>query len=100
MGRLISGCIVPFALIYVEGLRAATSWIPERARASLRAGLFGLVVATLVISEAWLSEPPARSEYNWFHLRHVEYGPCAATPRWGTGNAGGPVGGIHERGRS
>lgn len=78
MGRLISGCIVPFALLYVRGLGAVTTWIPARARASVRAGLLGLVVATIVISEAWLSARPARSEYNWFHLESVEYGPCAA----------------------
>ena len=59
-----------------------------------------LVVATLVISEAWLSAPAARSEYNWFHIRQVEYGPCAATPRWRTGSDRGPAGGIHEPGKS
>ena len=87
MGRLISGCIVPFALLYVRGLRSLTTWIPESARAAVRAGLFGLVVAAIVISEVWLSEPPARSEYNWFRLESVEYGPCAATPPVGMGSA-------------
>ena len=87
MGRLISGCIVPFVLLYVCGLRSVTTWIPESARATARAGLLGLVVATVVISEAWLSEPPSRSEYDWFRLQHVEYGPCAATPPWRTGSA-------------
>ncbi len=82
MGRLISGCIVPFALLYVGGLGTVTGWISERARAPVRAGILGVVVATIAISEARLSAPPARSEYNWFHLESVEYGPCAATPSW------------------
>jgi 4-amino-4-deoxy-L-arabinose transferase-like glycosyltransferase len=84
MGRLISGCIVPFALLYVRGLGAATAWISGRARALVRAVVFGLVVAVVVLSESRLSMGPVRSEYNWFHLESVEYGPCAATPRWRT----------------
>ena len=83
--RLISGCIVPFALLFAPGLQTVTAWISQRTRAAVRAGLFGLVVATIVISEVWLSVGPARSEYNWFHLESVEYGPCAATPPWRTG---------------
>jgi hypothetical protein len=95
MGRLISGCIVPFALLYVRGLGATTTWISERARASVRAGLFGLVVATIAISEVWLSERPARSEYNWFHLVSAEHGRCAATPRWLPGVEAGGEGVAH-----
>lgn len=85
--RLISGCIVPFALLYVRGLAAVTTWLTERARAAVRAGIFGLVVATILISEVWLSERPARSEYNWFHIESVEYGPCATTPPRRTGTS-------------
>lgn len=94
MGRLISGCIVPFALLYVCGLRSVTSWISERARAPARAGILGLVLAAIVISEAWLSAPPARSEYNWFRLERVEYGPCAATPPWRTETSAAGSGGA------
>jgi len=83
--RLISGFILPFALLYVRGLGAVTSWVSERARASARVGLFGLVVAAISISEVWLSERPAHSEYNWFHLVSAQHGRCAATPRWPTG---------------
>ena len=36
---------------------------------SVRAGLFGLVVAPLVLSKASLSVPPARSEYDSFVFR-------------------------------
>jgi hypothetical protein len=90
--RLISGFILPFALLYVRGLGAVTSWISERARASVRAALFGLVVATIAISEIWLSELPARSAYNWFHLVSAEQGGCAPTPRWPSG-ASPPPGG-------
>jgi hypothetical protein len=82
MGRLISGCIVPFALLWVYGLATATGRLPERVRAPLRAGILGVVVATIGVSEAWLSASPARSEYNWFRLESVEYGPCAATTPW------------------
>jgi len=87
--RLISGCIVPFALLFARGLQTVTAWISQRTRAAVRAGLFGLVVATIVISEGWLSVGPARSEYNWFHLESVDYGPCAATPPWRTGRSPG-----------
>ena len=90
MGRLISGCIAPLALLYLRGLEDATWWISARARGLARAGLLGLVPVTTAASEAWLSAPTARSQYNWFHLRDVEYGPCAVRPPWSAGEAGTP----------
>jgi hypothetical protein len=86
--RLISGCTVPFVLLYVRGLGVVSRWIPRRAGGSIRASLLGLVLATMVVSEARLSVRPARSEYNWFHLESVEHGPCAATPPSRTGTSG------------
>lgn len=94
--RLISGFVLPFVLLYVRGLGACTSWISERARAFAGVGLFGLVVATIAISEVWLSEPPARSEYNWFHLVGAEQGRCAATSRWLPGVEAGDEGVARE----
>jgi hypothetical protein len=86
--RLISGFTVPFALLYVRGLGAVARWIPRRAGGCIRASLLGLVVATMLISEAWLSAPAVRSEYNWFHLKSAAHGPCAATPPSRTGTSG------------
>jgi hypothetical protein len=82
MGRLISGCMVPFALLYLRGLGAITKWIPGSARAFVRGGLLAVILATIATSELRLSEGAVRSEYNWFRLEHVHHGPCATTSPW------------------
>jgi hypothetical protein len=87
MGRLIAGCTVPFVLLYVCGLGSATTWIPGRARAAVRAVLLGLVVTTVLVSEVWLSMPAARSEYGWLRLPRAEFGPCAASTSRRSGSA-------------
>ncbi len=67
-GRLISGALVPFLLLYVRGLQRATA--PLGAPHAARAAWLGLAaVAVLAVgSELWLTGPVLRSEYNWYHL--------------------------------
>jgi hypothetical protein len=67
-GRLVSGVLLPFLLVYVRGIDAAVSRLP--ARASQPAGwllLLALAVAVCA-SEACLLGPVFASEYNAFHL--------------------------------
>jgi hypothetical protein len=67
-GRLISGVLLPFLLVYVRGLEVATARFPARvARALGWAALGGLVLA-ISLSELTLTWPVLASEYNAFHL--------------------------------
>ena len=64
-GRLIAGCILPFLLLYVEGLRRILS--------KLRCGsilLFAaaVIAAVITVSEVVLTWPVFASHSNWFHI--------------------------------
>lgn len=64
-GRLALGALVPFVVLYLEGMRAVLT--------RLRAGRFALIVAlalaaAVLVSEAMIRAPAFPSEYNWFHL--------------------------------
>jgi len=64
-GRLMSGALIPFALLYVYGL--------ERLCRSLGAGRLSLLVLTVImafvtISEIIVNRVAFASEHNWFHL--------------------------------
>jgi hypothetical protein len=65
-GRLISGVIMPFLFLYVEGLHRILSKL--RCASSL---LFvvGIIVAAITMSEIVLSWSVFASPYNWFHLK-------------------------------
>ena len=67
-GRLISGVLLPFLLLYVRGLEVAVGWLP--ARAARLAGWLGLGALALAvsISELALAAPVFASAYNAFHL--------------------------------
>lgn len=67
-GRLISGVLVPFALLYVRGIEVATSRLPPAWRG--RAGWAALlaVLALASVSELQLLQPVLQSAYNGFHL--------------------------------
>jgi hypothetical protein len=67
-GRLVSGALVPFALLYVRGIEVATSRLPAAWRAGAGWGALGAVVALALVSEIALSRPVALSAYNAFHL--------------------------------
>jgi hypothetical protein len=64
-GRLMSGALIPFALLYVYGL--------ERLCRSLGAGRLSLLVLTIIMalvttSEIIVNRVAFASEHNWFHL--------------------------------
>ena len=67
-GRLISGVLLPFLLVYVRGLEVAASRLAPRA--ARRAGWLALGALALAISssELALAWPVFASEYNAFHL--------------------------------
>jgi hypothetical protein len=64
-GRLLSGALIPFLLLYVHGL--------DRAFGPIKSGVarmlaLGGVVLLMAISELIVRLPAFSSEYNWFHL--------------------------------
>jgi len=65
-GRLISGSLVPFCLIYLDGLHCLLSKI--KARINPLAVLTVLVVM-ITCTELALSRDVFSSMYNWFHLK-------------------------------
>ena len=67
-GRLISGVLVPFLVLYLRGIQVATSPLPGRARAPAAWCCVAAVVAVVVVSEIALSSKIFLSEYNWYHL--------------------------------
>jgi hypothetical protein len=64
-GRLITGVLLPFLLIYIDGLENLFKWLGRRAVLSI------IVVLTIgiTLSELWLNAAVFSSPYNWFHLR-------------------------------
>ena len=68
-GRLISGMLVPFLLVYVRGIAVATSRLPTpRASATAAWICLGAVACVAVASEVCLHWAVFRSEYNLFHF--------------------------------
>ena len=67
-GRLISGVLLPFLLVYVRGLEIAAARLP--ARAARTAGWLGIAALALAVtsSELALAWPVFASDYNAFHL--------------------------------
>lgn len=64
-GRLISAALIPFLLLYVQGLQRALHWIKNE---SLKFGVLLLIVTLITISELWVNWPVFSSQYNFFHL--------------------------------
>jgi len=62
-GRLLSGALIPFALIYVYGI----AWLFRRINAALPLVVLGIVVFFGTTSEILLSRVIFASEHNWFH---------------------------------
>ena len=67
-GRLISGVLLPFALLYVRGLEVATSRLPARWRSRAAWGALAALLALMTVSELLLSREVFASADNWFHL--------------------------------
>lgn len=67
-GRLVSGALLPFAVLYVQGLRVATAPLPPAWRRRCAAAALAVVAGVCLASEVWLSRPVFRSAYNLYHL--------------------------------
>src|SRR5262245_11136689 len=63
-GRLISGALIPFAIVYVYGV----SWMCRRINTALPLIVLGLVVVFITTSEMLVDRIVFLSEHNWFHL--------------------------------
>lgn len=68
-GRLVSGALLPFALLYVRGLQLAARPLPARARSGACWAALAAVTSVVVVSEIALNAPVFTSAYNWYHLR-------------------------------
>jgi len=62
-GRLLSGALVPFALVYVYGI----SWLFRRVAAALPLILIILIVVFAMTSGILINRDVFASEHNWFH---------------------------------
>ena len=63
-GRLLSGALIPFAIVYVYGV----SWVCGRFNAALGIVVLGCVAVFMVASEIWINRVVFMSEHNWFHI--------------------------------
>jgi hypothetical protein len=63
-GRLLSGALIPFAVVYVYGV----AWLCRRISADLPVVMLGLIVVFVTASEIWVNRLVFASEHNWFHL--------------------------------
>lgn len=66
-GRLITGVLVPFALVWVRGLEVMCSRLPEPLRVRVPALLLVAWLVGITASEAVLVWPVFSSPWNWFH---------------------------------
>jgi hypothetical protein len=63
-GRLLCGALIPFLLLYVQGLDSAFGRIKS---GTARMLALGGIVLLMTISEFCLNLPVFSSQYNWFH---------------------------------
>jgi hypothetical protein len=62
-GRLLTGALIPFAIVYVYGLL----WVCRRINTVLPLLVLGLVVVFIATSEILVDRVVFVSEHNWFH---------------------------------
>jgi len=62
-GRLLSGALIPFALLYVYGI----SFLLRRVSAVLPLVVLGAIVVFVTTSEVFVNRGVFASEHNWFH---------------------------------
>jgi hypothetical protein len=62
-GRLLSGALVPFALVYVYGI----AWLFRRVAAVLPLLIIVAIVAFTMTTGLLIDRPVFASEHNWFH---------------------------------
>ena len=63
-GRLLSGALIPFAVVYVYGV----SWVCRRINTGLLLIGLSLVVVLVTTSEILVNRVVFASDHNWFHL--------------------------------
>jgi predicted membrane protein DUF2142 len=63
-GRLLSGALIPFAVVYVYGV----AWSCARINAALSMVVLGCIVLFVTASEIVINHVIFQSEHNWFHL--------------------------------
>jgi hypothetical protein len=63
-GRLLSGALIPFAVVYAY----AVSWMCRRINPALPLIVLGLIVVFVTTSEIFVNRVVFVSEHNWFHL--------------------------------
>jgi len=63
-GRLLSGALIPFAVVFVYGV----SWVCRRINTALPLIVLGLIVVFVTTSEILVNRVVFVSEHNWFHL--------------------------------
>ena len=63
-GRLLSGALIPFVVIFVYGI----SWVFCRINTALPLLVLGLIVVFVTTSDILVNRPVFVSEHNWFHL--------------------------------
>lgn len=64
-GRLISAALIPFLLLYLQGLNWFLSWINSN---FLRFIILAALMFAVSLSELNLTEPVFASHFNWFHI--------------------------------
>jgi hypothetical protein len=67
-GRLVSGVLAPFALLYVRGIEEGARLAFPARQGRLAWAALGLVIAVALLSELVLTLPVFGSAYNGFHL--------------------------------
>jgi hypothetical protein len=78
-GRLLTGALIPFFLLYLHGLDRVLGGSGSRRAGGLA---LGGVVLLITVSEIKVNRPVFSSSYNWFHLWAPGNGPA---PRHSTG---------------
>jgi hypothetical protein len=63
-GRLLSGALIPFAIVYVYGV----SWACRQINTALPLIVLGLVLVFVTTSAIFVNRVVFVSEHNWFHL--------------------------------
>jgi hypothetical protein len=64
-GRLISGALIPFVILYVYGLGRALSWTGKKWVPFAAAAMIAIA---MTISEIHVTSQVFASAYNWFHM--------------------------------
>jgi Predicted membrane protein (DUF2142) len=64
-GRLISASLIPFLILYVQGLEKVLCWIKSE---MIRVGILAVLAIIITISEIIINLPAFFSEFNMFNL--------------------------------